>query len=147
MGVTIILTTQYLEEADSLCDRIAIIDHGKIKAIGTASELKRMVGTGRILEMILESDFQAQQAVSLLKAHFKLSSTVKGDTLEAVLEKWNPKMLTEILDVLERKKIVVASVNVHFPTLDDVFIKLTGSGMRDEASTEYVSARTQIMRR
>jgi ABC-2 type transport system ATP-binding protein len=147
VGVTIILTTQYLEEADALCDRIAIIDHGRIRAIGTASELKRMVGTGRILEMILESESQAQQASSILKSHFKINSAVKGDRLDATLEKWDPKTLPEMLSMLEKKKVVVASVNVHLPTLDDVFIKLTGSGMRDAASSEYTSARGSMLYR
>ena len=144
-GVTIILTTQYLEEADALCDRIAIIDHGKIKAIGTASELKRMVGTGRVLEIVLESELQAQSAASLLKNRFKINPTVKRDRLDAVIEKWDPKMLPGMLSMLEKKKLIVSSVNVHFPTLDDVFIKLTGSGMRDSASNEYVSARSSAM--
>lgn len=147
IGVTIILTTQYLEEADALCDKIAIIDHGKIKAIGTASELKKMVGTGRVLEMVLENSAQAEQAATLLKSHFKLNSNVKGDKLDAVLDKWDPKMLPQMLSALEKKKLVVASVNVHLPTLDDVFIKLTGSGMRDSASDEHVSARSSVMMR
>ena len=147
IGVTIILTTQYLEEADALCDRIAVIDHGKIKAIGTASELKKMVGTGRILEIVLENDSQAQQAYTLLKTRFKLNPNVKTDKIDAILDKWDPKMLPEILSALEKKKLVVASVNVHLPTLDDVFIKLTGSGMRDSASEEHVSARSGIMLR
>lgn len=147
IGVTIILTTQYLEEADALCDKIAIIDHGKIKAIGTASELKKMVGAGRVLEMVLENAAQAEQAAVLLKSRFKLNSNVKGDKLDAVLDKWDPKMLPEMLSALEKKKLVVASVNVHLPTLDDVFIKLTGSGMRDSASDEHVSARSSVMMR
>lgn len=144
MGVTIILTTQYLEEADALCDRIAIIDHGKIKAIGTASELKKMVGAGRILEIIFENESQAQQASTLLKSHFKFSPTVKGDKLDAVIDKWDAKLLPEILSVLERKKLTVVSINVHLPTLDDVFIKLTGSGMRDSADESHVSARSNL---
>jgi len=147
IGVTIILTTQYLEEADALCDRIAIIDHGKIKAIGTASELKRMVGTGRILELVLESESQAQQAAALIKSKFKLSPNVRIDKVDAVIEKWDPKVLPEILSELEHKKLIVASVNVHLPTLDDVFIKLTGSGMRDDASNDFTSARANVFMR
>ncbi len=143
-GVTIILTTQYLEEADVLCDRIAIIDHGKIKAIGTASELKRMVGTGRMLEMIFEDSSHAQHGAEVIRSHFKVSATVKDDRVDAVIEKWDPRILTEVLSALDRKKIEVSSVNVHFPTLDDVFIKLTGSGMRDSASESYTSARSDM---
>lgn len=147
LGVTIIMTTQYLEEADALCDRIAIIDHGRIKAIGTVSELKKMVGTGRILEIVVENQSYAQQAAAMLKSAFKVDVTVKGDRLDAVLEKWNPKVLPDILTSLEKKRIVVASVNVHLPTLDDVFIKLTGSGMRDSASSSYIPSRANVFAR
>ena len=147
IGVTIILTTQYLEEADALCDRIAIIDHGKIRAIGTASELKKMVGAGRILEIIFENESQSQQASALLKSRFKFSPSVKGDKLDAVLEKWDVKVLPEILSVLEKKRLTVVSINVHLPTLDDVFIKLTGSGMRDSADESHVSARSNMFMR
>ncbi len=146
-GVTIIMTTQYLEEADALCDKIAIIDHGKIKAIGTATELKRMVGTGRMLEMIFDSASHAEQASPILKNHFRVNPVVRGEKIDAVIEKWEPKRLTEVMDALDRKKINVVSVNVHLPTLDDVFIKLTGSGMRDTASSDYTSDRMGMMMR
>lgn len=152
-SISIILPTIEEESIFGLVDRlrkslgsgIEIIDHGKIKAIGTASELKRMVGTGRVLEIVLESELQAQSAASLLKNRFKINPTVKRDRLDAVIEKWDPKMLPGMLSMLEKKKLIVSSVNVHFPTLDDVFIKLTGSGMRDSASNEYVSARSSAM--
>ncbi len=147
VGVTVILTTQYLEESDALCDRIAIIDHGKIKAIGTASELKRMVGTGRILELVLENAADADKAASLLKSSFKITAEIKGDKLTSVIEKWEPEMLTDILEAFDKKKINTISVNAHLPTMGDVFIKLTGSGTRYEASTDYVSARTQVFSR
>ena len=146
-GVTLILTTQYLEEADTLCDRIAIIDHGKIKAIGTASELKKMVGTGRIIDLLLDGQEDAQQAASIVKSRFKVTPTVSGDEVTASIEDWDPRMLTELMSVLEKKNIQVVSVNVHLPTLDDVFIKLTGSGLRDSASSEHVSARSQVFMR
>lgn len=144
-GVTIILTTQYLEEADALCNHIAIIDHGSVKAIGTSSELKRMVGTGRILELSFENSAQAAQAASLLKSQFGIESKTRSDIVDAVLEKWSPKMLPKILSALEKKKLAALAVNVHLPTLDDVFIKLTGSGMRDSASNEYLSNRSKMM--
>lgn len=144
IGVTIILTTQYLEESDALCDRIAIIDHGRMKAIGTASELKRMVGTGRILEVVFENESQANQGASLLKSNFKINGIVKGDKLNAVIDKWDPDMLTEMLEAFDKKKIAIISVNMHLPTMDDVFIKLTGSDMRDAADKTYVSGRSNI---
>ncbi len=146
-GVTVILTTQYLEESDALCDRIAIIDHGKLKAMGTASELKRMVGTGRILELVLENAADAEKASSLLKSQFKINPSIKGDKLDAVIDKWYPEMLTEILEAFEKKKINTISVNAHLPTMDDVFIKLTGSETRDDANSDYVSTRSQMFMR
>ena len=147
VGVTVILTTQYLEESDALCDRIAIIDHGKVKAVGTASELKQMVGTGRILELVLANPSDAQKAAEVLKTHFKINASIKGDKLDAVIDKWNSEMLTGILEALEKRKITAISVNAHLPTMDDVFIKLTGSGTRDAATQDYTSTRSQMFMR
>lgn len=130
-GVTIILTTQYLEEADALCDRLAIIDHGKIKAMGTVSELKRIVGAGRILEIIVEDKSDAEAVASMLKSHFKLAATVKIDKITAIVESNQQGLTAKILNELDHKKIKIAAINLHMPTLDDVFIKLTGSAMRD----------------
>ncbi len=145
-GVTVILTTQYLEEADVLCDRIAIIDHGSIKAIGTPTELKRIVGKGRILELIAEDPAKAPAIAALLKSHFRLAAEVKGDRITTVIEENRIDILTSITGALDRKKLDVASVSLHLPTLDDVFIKLTGAGMRDTASNDAVSARSNIFR-
>lgn len=146
-GVTIILTTQYLEESDALCDRIAIIDHGRLKAIGTASELKKMVGPGRILELVLDNEAHSEEAASILRSRFKINAIIKGDKLTATVDKWDPVMLTEILSALEKKKITAISVNLHLPTMDDVFIKLTGSDMRDAADQTYVSDRSKMFMR
>jgi ABC-2 type transport system ATP-binding protein len=146
-GVTLILTTQYLEEADILCDRIAIIDHGKIKAIGTPSELKRMVGTGRVLELVIEDPRRANEVADLLKDQFKLGAQVKADKVTTVIEAERGDLLTRITGALEKKKIIVSSVSLHLPTLDDVFIKLTGTGLRDSASNEAPSTRSNMFMR
>jgi ABC-2 type transport system ATP-binding protein len=145
-GVTIILTTQYLEEADALCDRIAIIDHGKIRAIGTPTELKRMVGTGRVLELIMGDIKMVPDAVDILKNQFKLSCTVKGDKILSVIEEDHSDMLTKITGTMDRKKLVISSVSLHLPTLDDVFVKLTGTGLRDTTG-EYTPARSNAFAR
>ncbi len=143
-GVTIILTTQYLEEADALCDRIAVIDHGKVKAIGTALELKKMVGSGRVLELVVENASEAQEAFKILKSKFKLNPVIDGNKITAVMEKAAASILTEILTSLDRNKIVATSVSLHLPTLDDAFIKLTGSAFRDTASESYTSTMTTM---
>ncbi len=131
-GTTIILTTQYLEEADTLCDRLAIIDHGKNIALGTPSEVKRIAGSGRILEIVVRVD-EASRVASLLKSRFDIIATVKGDRVRAVLEKGKESEFTKISAMLDREKFTVFSVGTHLPTLDDVFMKLTGTGMRDAA--------------
>ncbi len=142
-GVTIILTTQYLEEADELCERVAIIDHGKIKALGTVSELKRLVGTGRVLEIVLETNSTAEKVASMLHSKFKLSCTVKGDKVTTTVEAHKDDFLAKITAQLDKSNIKVLSLGMHMPTLDDVFIKLTGSGMRDTTG-ENVSAMSKM---
>jgi ABC-2 type transport system ATP-binding protein len=130
-GNTIILTTQYLEEADVLCDRIAIIDHGKIIALGTPSEVKRLAGTGKILEIVVKGD-DVQKVISILKSKFGITANAQGDKITAVLDKSNEAEFTKISALLDREEIAIISIGIHLPTLDDVFMKFTGSGMRDE---------------
>ncbi len=131
-GTTILLTTQYLEEADTLCDRIAIIDHGKVIALGTPSEIKRIAGSGKILEVVVGNN-DAQKVVSLLKSKFGIIATAKGEKVTAILEKGKESEFTKISAAIDREKVDVLSIGEHLPTLDDVFIKLTGKGMRDES--------------
>lgn len=129
-GATVILTTQYLEEADILCDRIAIIDHGKIIALGTPSEVKRIAGSGKILEVVVRGD-EVQKVISVLKSKFGLTAISTGDKVTAVLDKNSETEFTRISAALDKEKINIMSIGMHLPTLDDVFIKLTGGGMRD----------------
>ncbi|MDE1860778.1 MAG: ATP-binding cassette domain-containing protein [Candidatus Micrarchaeota archaeon] len=146
-GITVVMTTQYLEEADALCDRIAIIDHGKIRAIGTTTELKKFVGTGRVLEIISGDASKANAIVELLKKEFKLEATIKVDKITTVIAEQGDAILPKILNSLDKKGLTVASVSLHLPTLDDVFIKLTGSGLRDTSDDNAVSARTALWSR
>ncbi len=131
-GATVILTTQYLEEADELCDRLAIIDHGKVIALGTPSEVKRIAGNGRVLELVVKVE-EVQKVLALLKSRFRIPATAKGDKITAQLDKNSESEFTRISSALDRERITVLSIGMHLPTLDDVFIKLTGATMRDEA--------------
>ncbi|MDE1869232.1 MAG: ATP-binding cassette domain-containing protein [Candidatus Micrarchaeota archaeon] len=143
-GITIILTTQYLEEADALCDRLAIIDHGKIKAIGTVSELKSKVGKGNILEIIVKQS-ETNDALRILKK-FGVNGSVKVDRVVGNIEKEPTKTFNKISNELEKQKISVLSISMHLPTLDDVFITLTGSKIRDEAGGSDDAARMRAWR-
>lgn len=119
-GATILLTTQYLEEADQLADRIAVIDHGIVIAEGTANELKKKVGLDTaVLTFASDKDFAAAQ-----KALQK--SVAKKETLTISFPIEDVEGLTKALNQLDAAKIKAASVDIHKPTLDDVFLQLTG---------------------
>lgn len=122
-GATILLTTQYLEEADQLADRIIVIDGGKVIAEGTAKELKSKVGNDR-----LELTFRDQP--TLQKAKEALGSVVADTndsdlTLSTIIQNTNTDV-RDALDTLAAAKVDVQSMAVHKPTLDDVFLSLTG---------------------
>lgn len=129
-GMTIIMTTQYLEEADALCDRIAIIDHGKIKAEGTPSELKAMIGKGNVLEIVSDTA-NAPKIAKVLESKFKLKVELKNEKLSAVLNSGDIKTFNRIVDEMSRDGYRIFAISMHLPTLDDVFIKLTGTSLRD----------------
>jgi ABC-2 type transport system ATP-binding protein len=133
-GTTILLTTQYLEEADQLADRIVVIDGGKVIAEGTATELKSKVGKDR-LELTL-SDELALAAVTKLVGKKAVATDDKNYTVTIVIEDTNVD-IREILEKLSSERIKVVSLNVHKPTLDDVFLSLTGKQKAtEEAKTE-----------
>ncbi len=143
-GTTVILTTQYLEEADMLCDRIAIIDHGRIIASGTPTELKRLAGTGNILE-ITAKQTDVEKIAKALKSKFSLSPTVNGDKITAELSGKHRTTFVRVAIELERLKLEPVAISTHLPTLDDVFIKLTGATLRDtlsEGTSQFGRLRT-----
>ena len=120
-GVTILLTTQYLDEADKLADRIAVLDQGKIVAEGTADELKRMVPGGHISLRFTEPEDLESAANAL--------GEVSRDDADLVLQvpsDGGVNSLRALLDRLDDHSIEVESLTVHTPDLDDVFLALTG---------------------
>ena len=120
-GVTIFLPTQYLEEADELADQIAVLDHGRLVAQGTAAELKRLVPGGHI-------SLQFGDATALDRAALLLTHTSRDDealTLQ-VSAGGDVRSLKSTLDRLDDAGIDVDGLTVHTPDLDDVFLALTG---------------------
>jgi ABC-2 type transport system ATP-binding protein len=120
-GVTIFLTTQYLEEADELADRIALLDHGGLIAQGTAEELKRLIPGGHIELTFAEPH--------LLDAARDLLDTAIADSEALTLQvpsDGSVRAIRELLALLDERSIDVAEMSVHTPDLDDVFLTLTG---------------------
>ena len=120
-GTTVLLTTQYLEEADQLADQIAVIDHGKVVAEGTADELKSKTGGDRI-DVVLHDSTQLARAAALLPGDAavdedrRMVSAAVGDRMAA---------LTETVRALEAAGIEAEDIAIRRPTLDEVFMHLT----------------------
>jgi ABC-2 type transport system ATP-binding protein len=122
-GTSILLTTQYLEEADQLADRIVVIDGGKVIAEGTATELKSRVGKDR-LELTFNDDRTLARAIEVLGR--KVIDTNEKEYSVTVIIKDTNSDVKETLDTLAREKLKIQSMAIHKPTLDDVFLSLTG---------------------
>lgn len=120
-GVTIFLTTQYLEEADHLADRIAVLDHGRLVAEGTAEELKRLIPGGHVRVRFADETHLATAA-----AVFGIA-TVDDEALTLQIPSdGSVTNLRAILDALDGTEARAESLTVHTPDLDDVFLTLTG---------------------
>ena len=120
-GVTILLTTQYLDEADELADRIAVLDHGRIVAEGTADELKRRIPGGHVRLQFPEPD-ALRAAAGLLDA-----ASADEERLELqVPSDGSVASLRRLLEQLDAADIEVAQLSIHTPDLDDVFFAVTG---------------------
>lgn len=122
-GKTILLTTQYLEEADQLADTIVVIDGGKVIAEGTAKQLKSKVGNDR-LELTFAKKSQFDQAEKVLSKKI-VDRSARDLTLTVMIIDTNTDV-AHALEALAKRKIAIASMAIYKPTLDDVFLSLTG---------------------
>ena len=141
-GTTLLLTTQYLEEADQLADRIAVIDHGRVIAQGTGNELKDRVG-GQILEVELTSAASRDEAQSVL-ARIGCGDPEPGERLDRLTlpaPRDGLELIEDAAAALRAAGIGVSDLGLRRPTLDDVFLQLTGAPPGEDGAGAEASAR------
>lgn len=124
-GATVLLTTQYLEEADQLADRIAVIDHGKVIAEGTAPELKASVGSGAVHLRVVEAH-QRTLAAEVTERVLGVEAQHEADALSLSARVDHPRDAAALLPALLDAGVDVAEISLGQPTLDEVFLALTG---------------------
>jgi ABC-2 type transport system ATP-binding protein len=128
-GTTLLLTTQYLEEADRLADRLAVIDKGRVIAEGTSAELKANLG-GTVVEIGLSAPGFAEKVIAAVDG-VGSGARVEGSTVEVTVDS-GPTALVEILRRLDDAGVEATTLAVREPSLDDVFLSLTGHRATDE---------------
>ncbi|HMU80083.1 MAG TPA: ATP-binding cassette domain-containing protein [Microthrixaceae bacterium] len=137
-GATVLLTTQYLDEADELADRIVVIDHGTVIAEGTSRQLKARIG-GERLTVTLGAPNAAAAAVLSAFSRGDVLVEDGGTTLSATVDP-APGLVTALVRALDADSVGVDDIQVQHPTLDDVFFTLTGHGADDSAATAHTEA-------
>jgi ABC-2 type transport system ATP-binding protein len=143
-GSTILLTTQYLDEADQLADRIAVIDRGKVIAEGTPAELKSSVGVASLELKLTDktNETPAREIISnILSAETHVTSQ---DIITAPMA--DPENITDVLLALRTAGIRLSEVSVKSPTLDEVFLALTGheNAEAEKTDEEFTELKTRI---
>ncbi|WP_405114388.1 ATP-binding cassette domain-containing protein [Paenibacillus sp. FSL K6-1217] len=138
-GSTVLLTTQYLEEADQLADRIAVIDTGKVVAEGTVDELKSSVGNSSLHLKVVQPQ-QLLKARQIVEQVLKVRSNLSAEAAKIIAPMGNVDRVTDLLIALREAGIPLLEMSVQKPTLDEVFLTLTGHGVKEDAGLVTDSA-------
>lgn len=140
-GTTVLLTTQYLEEADQLASRSVVLDHGSVIAQGTSDELKSQVGGDRV-ELVVDSPDQTESAKQALApiASGEINLNVQEHKV-IVPTSGGSRAVVEAVRLLDEAKIAIADISLRRPTLDDVFLSLTGRVAQDEVSDSGLASK------
>jgi ABC-2 type transport system ATP-binding protein len=139
LGTTVFLTTHYLEEADVLCDRVFIIDHGVIAAEGTPDELKRRISGDVVTLRVAGGDHGTDTARKLLADQAVVREISAADGAVKLTVEHGEQALPALLRVLDAAEVTLESINLSRPTLDDVFLTLTGRSLRDDSPVNHAA--------
>ncbi len=131
-GGTVLLTTHYMEEAERLCDRVAIMDHGKVISLGTPPELIASLGADHVIEFALVDGGadDLPEALRALSGVTALRPAVAGGSVSLTVKELH-RTLPALLALLQQRRLELSSLTTHHATLDDVFLSLTGRQLRD----------------
>ena len=143
-GTTIFLTTHYMDEADYLCDRVGIIDQGKILVIDSTENLKNAVAD----DLITCSSDKMEELITRLEKEKWINKIKKHDEYITIGTKKGDEKIPLIIEIAQKEQIKIKSISVRKPTLDDVFLSYTGRTMRDQEPENYMKQMARIeMRR
>jgi ABC-2 type transport system ATP-binding protein len=143
-GMTLFMTTHYLEEADALCDRVAIIDHGKIVVVGTPEDLKHSLG-GDIITLSIKDDPDVSELIQSVE---NVKEVKKEDGSYRIKAEYGELTAPFVIEALREKGYTVTKLMLTEPTLNEVYLEYTGKSLRDtEESGETFRAQRMAMRR
>lgn len=143
-GSTVLLTTQYLDEADQLADRIAVIDRGHVVAEGTVDELKASVGTSS-LQLRIHDSGQIGEARRIIEQVLGVQSNVSSEAGRITAPMADADRVTDLLIALRAAGIGLAEMSVQKPTLDEVFLTITGHGVKEEEAASRESKQAEVV--
>jgi ABC-2 type transport system ATP-binding protein len=143
-GATLLLTTQYLEEADQLAHDIVVIDHGRVIARGTAQQLKARVGGAR-LDVKIAPGADLAQAARAVSQFANAQATVEAEERRVVAPiAETPGLITRLAAALDAEGIAIDDVQLRRPTLDDVFLQITGHAAEETAAEPVEPAKARL---
>jgi ABC-2 type transport system ATP-binding protein len=132
-GRTVVITTHYMDEAERLCDRVAVIDHGKVIALGTPAELIARIGGEHVIDLELDPTSPARPTTEEL-SKLPTVQSVREEGTQITLTAAEPhRALPALLDLLRNSSVIIAGLTTRHATLEDVFVTLTGRHLRDES--------------
>ena len=136
-GMTLFVSTHYMEEADSLCDRVGIIDYGKIQAVDTPESMKNKLETDMITLSVTPDKIKKQKFIEKLKTLDLIKDVKINETNMIVQSSNSTQVIPKIFQISSEIGVNIDSFVLNKPTLDDVFISYTGHNLRDETNGKF----------